>query len=269
MADRQILSETRAHHPAGIMTRGRTGSSGALADTFGTRGIALACAVLVALGTVLQLEPAFPGRHSGDQATLEAQSASISRAITGTERELDRFLSEPRRIAAHPGIFRQLQADLTSLRDRGNLLEATISELQRASAGLPDTPQGAVVGRPMAWVEATFTTATRAVAPALLCGRDGSDGPGIRMASVVAQATSDGSLQPLRCTAGTNLSAVLGDWEVLKKSDPGDHVSASERGNPATSLPDGSLGRGTPQQPAGAQCARQRESRLMPDICSL
>ena len=269
MADRQILSETRGHHPAGIMTRGGIGRPGALADTLGTRGVALACAVLVAMGTVLQLEPRSPGRLPGDQATLEAQAVGISRAITGTERELDRFLSEPRRIAAHPGIFRQLQADLTWLRDRGNLLEATISELQRASAGRPDMLQGAVVGRPVAWVEATFTAGNRAVAPALLCGREGSDGPGIRMASVVAQATSDGSLQPLRCTAGTDPSAVLGDWEVLKKSDPGDHVSASGRGNPATSLPDGSLGRGTPQQPAGTRCARQSESRFTPDICSL
>ena len=269
MAASQTLSETGAHHPVGITTRGAAGNSGALAGTLGTRGIALAFTVLVALGTVLQLKPASLGRHPGDQATLEARAASISRAITGTERELDRFLSEPRRIVAHPGIFRQLQADRKSLHDRGTLLEATISELQRASAGIPKTLQGAIFARPATRVEAPFTAANRCAAPALQCGRAAFDGPGIRAASVGGQATSYGSLQHPRCTAGTDLPAMLTGWEILTKSEPGDHVSASGRGHPATSALDGSLNRGALQQTAGPKCALQREPELMPDFCSL
>lgn len=269
MADRHTLNETSGRHLVGLMMRGAAGRLGALADTLGTRGIAPAFAVLVALGTVLQLEPESPGQLRGDQPTLEAQAAIISRAIAGTERELGRFLSEPRRIVAHPGIYRQLQADLTSLHDREILLEATISELQRASAGIPDTLQGAIIAKPAAWVEASFTAANQAAASDLQCGREALPGAGIRTAPAGAQATSVGSLQPPRCTAETDLSAVLGGWEILTGSEPGDQVPVSGRGNPAESAPDGNLVRGAPQQPAGPRCARQRESQLTPDICSL
>lgn len=269
MADRQTLSETSGRHLGGLLTHGVAGRLGALADTLGTRGIALAFALLVALGTVLQLEPASPGQLPGNQPTLEAQAASISRAIAGTERELGRFLSEPRRIVAHPGIFRQLQADLKSLHDREILLEATISELQRASAGIPDPLQGAIVARPAARVEASFRPAYRAAASTLQCGLEDLPGAGIKTAAAGAQATSVGSLQPPRCTAGTGLSAVHGGWEILTRSEPGDHASASGRGTPAESAPDGNLDRGAPQQPAAVRCARQREPQLTPDICSL
>lgn len=269
MSDSQTLSATRGHLPADLLTRGAAGRLGALADTLGARAIALACAVLVVLGIALQLEPAFLGPPPGDPPTLETQGASISRAITGMERELDRFLSEPRRIVAHPGIFGQLQADLKSLHDRGSLLEATISELQRASARMPDMLQGVNAGGPIAWIEATFAAANRATASALRCGRKASDGPGIRTASVGVQATSDGSLHPPRGTAGTVPSTVLGGWEILTRSEPGDHASASGRGNLAKPASDGHLDRGATQRPAGPQRAHQRESQLMPDVCSL
>lgn len=200
---------------AGFMANRALERFAALMSTVWTVRIVLTFALLAVAGIPhLVSSPAANVPNPTSLTSLEAPAVDVARMAAETETELDRFLREPRRIVAHPGIHRQLLADIKAYRSQIEQREMTAFEAQEPPPCVVGFEQDGNDIKPAAATEPDGPTAKSPRAAGLSCS---SQVPGqikIDAGSFVEPIADGGTSGSPRCGEGRDVPTIFAGWET-------------------------------------------------------
>ena len=200
---------------AGFMANRALERFAALMNTVWTIRIVLTCALLAVAGIPhLVSSPAANVPNPTSLTSLDAAAVDVARKAAETETELERFLREPRRVVAHPGIHRQLLADLKAYMSQIKQPEMTASEAQETSPCIAGVEQDEIDIKTAANTEPDGPTAKSPRATGLSCS---SHVPGllkIDAGSFVEPIADGGTPGSPRCGEGRGVPTIFAGWET-------------------------------------------------------
>jgi len=200
---------------AGFMANRALERFAALMNTVWTIRIVLTCALLAVAGIPhLVSSPAANVPNPTSLTSLDAAAVDVARKAAETETELDRFLREPRRVVAHPGIHRQLLADLKAYRSQIKQPEMTAFEAQETSPCIAGVEQDKIDIKTAAATEPDRPTAKSPRATGFSCS---SHVPGqlkIDASSSVEPIAGGGTSGSPRCGEGREVPTIFASWET-------------------------------------------------------
>lgn len=200
---------------AGLMANGALERFAALMNTVWTIRIILTCALLAVAGIPhLASSPAADVPNPTGLTSFEAPAVDIARMAAETETELDRFLREPRRIVAHPGIHRQLLADIKAYSSQIKQPEMTAFEAQATSPCIAGVEQGEIDIKTAAATEPDGPKGKSPRATGMSCS---SHVPGqlkIDAGSFMEPVADGGTSGSPRCGEGREVPTIFASWET-------------------------------------------------------
>lgn len=210
MPGNYATSKTGGPSRARFIANGALRRFATLMNTVWMIRIVLTCTLLAVVAVPhLVSSPAANVPHATSLTWLEAPAVDVSKLAAETQAELDRFLREPRRILAHPGIHRQLLADIKAYSSQMKQPEMTAVEAQKTPSCIAVVEQDESRNQAEAAMEPDGPTGKALRASGLSCR---SHVPGqleVHASSfVVPIADGDTSGSP-RCGEGHELPAIL------------------------------------------------------------
>ena len=198
---------------AGFMANRALKRFAVLMNAVWTIRIVLTCALLAVLGIPhLMSCPAANVPSPSSLTWFEAQAVDGSRLAADKEAELDRFLRDPRRIVAHPGIHRRLLADTKAYSNQMQQPDMAAHEFHGTTRCIAEVEQDRIDIEAAAAMEADWPAALSPRASGTSCS---SQIPGQLStdANSFAEPIRDGgtSTSP-RCSGGTEFPTIFASW---------------------------------------------------------
>ena len=215
MPGNHATTKTGGPSRAGFMANRALERFAALMNTVWTIRIVLTCALVAVLGIPhLMSSPAANVPSPTSLTWLEAPAEDVARMAAQTEMELGRFLREPRRVVAHPGIHRQLLADIKVYSNQMKQPQMTAFEAPETPPCIAAVEQDGIDIDTAVAMEPDGPTAKSRRATGLSCG---SHVPSQLKndASSFVKPIADGSTSGSpRCGEGRELPTILASWET-------------------------------------------------------
>ncbi|MDE0712435.1 MAG: hypothetical protein OXH60_09925 [Rhodospirillales bacterium] len=213
----------------------------ALMNTVWTIRIVLSCALLaVVVIPHLASSPAANVPNPTSLTSLEAAAVDVARMAAETETELDRFLREPRRVLAHPGIHRQLLADIKAYSSQIKRPEMTAFEAQEPSPCIAEVEQDEIDIKTAAAMVPDGPTAKSPRTTGLSCSSHVAGQLKIDASSSVEPIADWGTSDSPQCGEGRELPTIFASWETSTAAPAPARAQEPEHGR----LEDSTLNRG-------------------------
>lgn len=240
----------------------------ALMNTVWTIRIVLTCALLAVAGIPhLVNSPAANVPNPTSLTSLEAAAVDVARMVAETETELDRFLREPRRVITHPGIHRQLLADIKAYSSQIRQPEMTAFEAQETSPCIVGVGLDEIRIKTAIAAEPDGPTAKLPRSTGLSCS---SHVPGqlkIDASSIVEPTADEGTSSSPRCREGREVPTIFASWETSTATAPAPALEP-EHGKLENSMLNQGSGQGWIRLPHAAPHSRvHRDLRSDHGIC--
>ena len=215
MPGNHATTKTGGPSRAGFMANRALERFAALMNTVWTIRIVLTCALVAVLGIPhLMSSPAANVPSPTSLTWFEAEAMDGSRMAADKEAELDRFLRDPRRIVAHPGIYRQLLIDIKASSNQMQRPDMAASELQGTSPCIAEVEQDRIDIEAAAAMEADWPTALSPRASGLSCSSHIPRQLSIEANSFAESIPDGGTSTSPRCGGGTEFPTVHASWET-------------------------------------------------------
>ncbi len=209
----------------------------ALMNTVWTIRLVLTCTLLaVVVIPHLVSSPAANVPNPTSLTWLEAPGEDVARMAAQTKAELGRFLREPRRVVAHPGIHRQLLADIRAYSDQLKLPQTTAFEARETPPCIAAVEQDEIDNDTTVAMEPDGPTAKSLRATVSSCGNHVpgrlKDDAGASVEPIADGGTSGSP----RCGEGRELPAILASWETWTAGTAPAHAPEPEHGRLENSM---------------------------------